>query len=200
MRGATADPGSTGEPRIDGMMTDGILSPATYYYRRVITDAVRAVEAIRRHPAVDPSRVAVSGGSQGGGLSIAVAGLVPDLAGAMVEVPFLCDFPRAIRIVGTQPYVQIANYLEVHRDRVETAERTLAYFDGAILGRTAAAPAMFGVALMDDVCPPSTVYAAYNWYAGPKEIREFAFNNHSGGGEAWETAQLAWLRERFDQR
>jgi cephalosporin-C deacetylase len=194
MIGDTADPGSSGEPHLDGFMTDGILSPETYYYRRVVTDAVRAVEAVRRHPAVDPARVVVMGGSQGGGLSLAVAGLVPDLAGVMAEVPFLCDFPRAIRIADSQPYVQIAGYLKTHRDRVEQVERTLAYFDGAILGRTAVAPALFAVALMDTICPPSTVYAAYNWYAGPKEMREYAFNDHEGGGDAHEVVQLDWLR------
>lgn len=198
MTGATPDPGSSGEPRVDGMMTDGILAPETYYYRRVITDAVRAVEAVRRHPAVDPARVVVSGGSQGGGLSLAVAGLVPDLVGVMAEVPFLCDFPRAIRLAGSQPYLQIVEYLKTHRDRVAEVERTLSYMDGAILGRTAVAPALFGVALMDTVCPPSTVYAAYNWYGGRKEIREFAFNDHEGGGEAWETAQLAWVADRVE--
>jgi cephalosporin-C deacetylase len=49
--GDTADPGSSGTPRVDGVMTDGILEPATYYYRRLIADAVRAVEAVRVHPA-----------------------------------------------------------------------------------------------------------------------------------------------------
>jgi cephalosporin-C deacetylase len=72
-------------------------------------------------------------------------------------------------------------------------ERTLSYFDIAILGRTAVAPALFSVALMDDICPPSTVYAAYNHYAGPKEIREYAFNNHEGGQQVQEAARLAWL-------
>ena len=62
-------------PQYPGFMTRGILSPTTYYYRRLITDAVRAVETARSHPDVDPDRIAVSGGSQGGGLSLAVGGL-----------------------------------------------------------------------------------------------------------------------------
>jgi cephalosporin-C deacetylase len=66
-------------------MTQGILDPATYYYRRLITDAVRAVEAVRSHPAVDPQRIAVTGGSQGGALTLAAASLVGGLVGVMPD-------------------------------------------------------------------------------------------------------------------
>ena len=100
-------------------MTRGILDPATYYYRRVFADAVRAVEAARSHPAVDLARVAVTGGSQGGGISIAVAGLVPDIAAVMTDVPFLADFRRAITITDEDPYTEIARYLKAHRDHTE---------------------------------------------------------------------------------
>ncbi|WP_257955964.1 acetylxylan esterase [Nocardioides sp. B-3] len=58
-------------------------------------------------------------------------------------------------------------------------------------------PALFSVALMDDVCPPSTVYAAYNHYAGPKEIEVYTYNEHEGGGVARDELTIAWLRERF---
>jgi cephalosporin-C deacetylase len=77
-------------PQHPGFMTRGILRPHTYYYRRLITDAVRAVEAARSHPHVDKNRIAVAGKSQGGGLALAVSGLVPDLVATMPDVPFLC--------------------------------------------------------------------------------------------------------------
>ncbi len=78
--GDTPDPElDGGNPQYPGFMTRGVLDPRTYYYRRVFTDAVRAVEAARSYPAVDGRRVAVTGGSQGGGITLAVAGLVPDL-------------------------------------------------------------------------------------------------------------------------
>jgi cephalosporin-C deacetylase len=196
MVGHTPDPDGSGAPAHPGFMTRGILDPRTYYYRRVIADAVRAVEAVREHPAVDPGRIAVTGGSQGGGLSIAVAGLVEDLAAVMPDVPFLCDLPRALELADSDPYAEVARYLRVHRDGVETALETLAYFDGAILGRRATAPALFSVGLMDTVCPPSTVYAAYNWYGGPRDIREYRFNDHEGGDADHEVVQMGWLRER----
>ena len=195
--GDTHDPGATGAPFHPGFMTQGILDPASYYYRRVFTDAVRAVEAARSHDAIDSARVAVAGGSQGGGISLAVAGLEPDIAAALPDVPFLCDFPRAITFTDTDPYGEIVRYLKAHRDHVEQALRTLAYFDVATLGRLAAAPALFSVGLMDETCPPSTVYAAYNHYGGSKEIREYPFNNHEGGQGFHDVAKLRWLAERF---
>lgn len=64
--------------------------------RRLITDAVRAVDAVRGLPGVDGHQVAVVGNSQGGGLAIAVAGLVPDLTTVQASVPFLCHVERAL--------------------------------------------------------------------------------------------------------
>jgi cephalosporin-C deacetylase len=171
------------------------LDPETYYYRRVFADAVLAVDAVRQHPLVDPARVAVTGVSQGGGIAIAVSALVDDLAGVMPNVPFLCDFPRASRIAIRDPYPEIARYLHVHRDQVAEVFTTLSYFDGAVLARSATAPALFSVALMDEVCPPSSVYAAYNAYAGPKRLCVYEFNDHEGGESFQEAEQLRWLAD-----
>jgi cephalosporin-C deacetylase len=178
-------------------MTRGILDPATYYYRRVFADAVRAVEEARSHPAVDAGRVAVTGGSQGGGISLAVASLVPDVAAAMPDVPFLADFGRAITITDRDPYTEIARYLKAHRDHTERVLRTLAYFDVAILGRRATAPALFSVGLMDEICPPSTVYGAYNEYAGPKEIRVWPFSGHEAPEHEHTAERLAFAASRL---
>jgi cephalosporin-C deacetylase len=195
--GDTADPEADGAPAHPGFMTRGILDPATYYYRRVFADAVRAVEAARAHPAVDDARVAVTGGSQGGGISIAVAALVPDLAAVMPDVPFLADFGRAITITDRDPYTEIARYLKAHRDHTERVLRTLAYVDVAVLGRRATAPALFSVGLMDEICPPSTVYGAFNEYGGPKEIVEYPFNDHEGGAGFHDLAKMRWLAGRL---
>jgi len=188
-----------GDPHHPGFMTRGILNPRTYYYRRVFVDAVRAVEAARAHPAVDPQRVGALGGSQGGGITLAVAGLVPDLAVAMPDVPFLCHFRRATSIVDTDPYGEITRYLKVHRDKVETVFQTLAYFDGVNFSARAHAPALFSVGLMDDICPPSTVFAAYNHYAGPKEIRVWPYNRHEGGQAFQDRERLAFLNRLWRQ-
>jgi cephalosporin-C deacetylase len=196
--GDTPDPGATGEPQQSGFMTRGISDPKDYFYRRVYVDGVRAVEAVRAHPDVDPERVAITGVSQGGGITIAVAGLVPDLAAVAPDVPFLCDFPRATTLVNTDPYGEIVRYAKTQRDRVDRMYQTLSYFDGAVLAQRATAPTLFSVALMDEICPPSTVYAAYNHYgSADKEIRVYPFNGHEGGGQHHEREKLRWLAARL---
>jgi cephalosporin-C deacetylase len=176
------------DPAFPGYMTRGITDPRTYYYRRLFTDAVRAVEAARSHPAVDASRIAVTGGSQGGGMAIAVAGLVPDLVASLPDVPFLCHYRRATEITDAAPYSEIVSYLRVHRDKVDRVFRTLGYFDGVSFAARAGCDALFSVALMDQICPPSTVFAAFNRWRGPKEIRVWPYNQHNGG-ETYQTLE-----------
>jgi cephalosporin-C deacetylase len=192
--GATADPAGSA-PAQPGFLTRGVEHPDTYYYRRLYTDAVCALEALRGHEAVDADRVAVAGASQGGGLALAAAALAPDAVGAVLcDVPFLCDFRRAAALAQAEPYLELVRYLGAHRDRVEQTFGTLAYFDGAVLAPRATAPALFSVALKDIVCPPSTVFAAYNAYAGRKDIEIYEFNDHEGGEAFHSGRQLRWLR------
>jgi cephalosporin-C deacetylase len=184
-----------GNPQIPGFMTRGILKPETYYYRRVFTDAVRAVEAARVAPGVDAQRVAVTGGSQGGGICLAASGLVPDLSAVLTDVPFLCYYRRAVELVDSDPYHEISSYLLVHRDKVATVFNTLAYFDGLNFAARAKAPALFSVGLMDEICPPSTVFAAFNHYAAEKDIRIWEFNHHEGGGNFQTQEKLKFLEK-----
>ncbi|GGZ27175.1 acetylxylan esterase [Streptomyces nitrosporeus] len=192
---ADTDPGASGT--VPGFLTRGVESPGTHYYRRVFTDAVRSVEAMREHPGVDPGRIVVTGVSQGGGIALAVAGLVPGLAGVMPDVPFLCNIPRGARITGLPPYTEIAAYLRLYRDRTDSVFRTLSYFDAAHHATRATAPALFSIAMMDEICPPSTCFTAYNRYAGPKDVRVYEFNGHEGGTQHHQAEQLAWVRSLF---
>ena len=196
-KGDTPDPVGS-DAASPGSMTRGILSPDTYYYRRVFTDAVRALETARSHPSIDPTRLAVVGGSQGGGISLAAAGLDAGVKALMPDVPFLCDFPRAVTVTPRDPFPEISRFLAVHRDKVAQVFSTLSYFDGVCFAARSTASALFSVGLMDTICPPSTVFAAYNAFAGAdKTINEYGFNDHEGGGAFQERAQLAWLAERL---
>ncbi len=192
--GDTPDPHGGG-PSGGGFLTRGIESFTTSYYRRLVTDAVRAVDAVRALPGIDPDRVVVTGISQGGGLTLAVAGLVDGLAAVMPDVPFLCDFRRAVDVADTDPYLEVARLLAVRRGAVEQVFATLAYIDGVHHAARATAPALFSVALADRTCPPSTVYAAFNAYAAQASIEVYPFNDHEGGQAHQVARQLAWLRD-----
>ncbi len=208
----TGGPSETEDASVDagvnhapGFMTLGLLDPARYYYRRLYADAYRLLDVAAALPQTDASRMLVTGRSQGGGISIAVAGLaglsgVP-LRAAAPDVPFLCHISRAVEITDADPYGEISRYLAGWRDRTEQAYRTLSYFDGANLGRFATAPAFFSVALMDLVCPPSTVYAAFNHYGGQtppeKEIAVYSHNGHEGGDAYQVDRQLDWFAARL---
>lgn len=195
--GATPDPHGAG-PAVPGFMTRGIEDPTAYYYRRVFTDAVLAIDAVRSLDAVDADRVSVCGGSQGGGIAIAAAGLTAGLVGAMPEVPFLCHFERAVGMTDRDPYQEIVRYLAVHRDASARVFETLSYFDGVNFAKRATAPALFSAGIMDQVCPPSTVYAARNhWAGGTADIVDYAFNGHEGGAGAHWPRQAAWLGARM---
>lgn len=196
--GATPDPvGSTSS--IPGVMTKGVLDKDDYYYRRLFTDGVRAIDALIGLDFVDPDRVAVCGGSQGGGISLAVAGIDPRVKSVMPDVPFLCDFPRAVQKAVRDPYGEIVRFLAQHRDKKARVFETLTYFDGVNFARQSNAPALFSVALMDDICPPSTVYGAFNAYAGSaKTMVEYEFNNHEGGQGFQDVEQMRWLTRLFN--
>ena len=134
---------------------------------------------------------------RGGGLSIAAAALSERVRFLMPEVPFLCHYRRATEITDADPYGEIARYLHTHRDAEERTFKTLSYFDGLNFAARTKAPALYSVGLMDTICPPSTVYAAYNWHAGPKEIRVYPYNNHEGGGPFHAREKLAFAKRQF---
>jgi cephalosporin-C deacetylase len=198
-----SNPGATGDPyggdyaEVPGMMTRGILDPENYYYRRVFTDAVRAVEVAAGHPAVDAGRIAVAGESQGGGIAQATAALQPKVKAALIDVPFLTHFRRALEITDEDPYQELVRFLASQRDSEEQVFRTLSYFDGLNFAARGRVPALYSVALMDQVCPPSTVFAGYNHWAGPKEITVWPWNGHEGGAGRQREIQLRHLRRLF---
>jgi len=80
---------------------------------------------------------------------------------------------------------------------VEQVFHTLTYFDGMSFAARARGATLFSVGLMDTICPPSTVFAAYNHYAGPKRIKIYEYNNHEGGVTFQTEAKLAFLNETW---
>ena len=191
---STADPiGST--PHADGFLTMGILDKKDYYYRRVFIDALKSVQAAKEHTLTN--KIVINGGSQGGGISLAVLGLASfteiKIEAAMIDVPFLCDYKRACTMTDTLPYNEIVRFCKTNRMYEKKAFETLSYFDGTLFAKRSKVTALFSVGLMDIICPPSTIFAAYNNYAGEKSINVYNFNGHEGGDNEQNERKLEFL-------
>jgi cephalosporin-C deacetylase len=199
-RGDTPDRGAVGTPQVPGFLTAGLPNADDLYYRRLFVDAVRAVDAAKAIPYVDVDAVTVTGHSQGGALALAVAVLRDDIFATMPDVPFLCDIRRAADIATVKPFTELAEWLATHRAEADDALAALDHVDVALLAPKASAPAYFSVAMRDEICPPSTVYAAFNRYGGvEKEITAYAWNNHEGGQSFHQARQAEWLTDRLSR-
>ncbi|HEX2515891.1 MAG TPA: alpha/beta fold hydrolase [Chloroflexota bacterium] len=183
--GESSDPKPYPGGHATGYMTQGVLSPADYYYRGAYVDCLRALDVLGAQPEVDPSRIGLTGVSQGGALTLAVAALDPQRRArlAMPDVPYLCHFRRAVDVASVPPYTEIAGYCRTWPQREGEVFRTLSYFDNMNLAPRVTCPVLISVGLQDVCCPPSTIFAAYNHLGSAeqeKEIKVFPYNGHEG--------------------
>ena len=180
-----------------GFITHGIMDKEEYYYRGLYMDTVRAVEAVRERDEVDGDRIAAIGGSQGGALTIACAALSSHVKVMAPDVPWLSHFRRAVDL-AVGPYEEITDFLRRFPDRIEQVFETLSYYDNMnLVSRIRTSHAYYSVGLWDDICPPSTVYASYNWIPEgiEKAIEVYPYNKHEGGGSLHQQRKLSWLRQ-----
>lgn len=178
-----------------GWLTQGIRSPSTYYYRSVYADAVQALEVLCAFEEVDPTRVAVTGPSQGGALSLAAAALSTRPAFVWADIPFMCHLQRGVDIASDGPYPEIADFLRRMPGLEATVWETLAYFDNLVLAPWITAPAVITAGLWDDVCPPSTIFPTYaRLGAVEKELRSYPCLRHELTYEIDEARLTALVR------
>jgi cephalosporin-C deacetylase len=166
------------EGHYSGWMTAGIRDPQTYYYRHVYGDALRALEVLANREEVDAQRLVITGASQGGGLSMAVAALSRRPQLALADIPFLCDFRRGISITPIGPYPEIAHFIKAFPQLYEQTIRTLSYFDCLNLAPWIQCRTVISNGLWDDICPPSTIFAVYNHLTCEKQMEVYPFHKH----------------------
>ncbi|MGA2232359.1 MAG: alpha/beta fold hydrolase [Tepidisphaeraceae bacterium] len=176
--GQSTDAASYPEGHYQGWMTLGIRDPQTYYYRFVYADALRALEVLATRQEVDSTRLAVTGGSQGGGISLAVAALSERPMLALPDIPFLCDFRRGVAIAPTGPYPEIASFIKTFPELHNTVFRTLSYFDCLNLAPWIKCRTLISNCLWDDACPPSTIFAVYHQIHAEKTMEIYPYHKH----------------------
>ncbi|GAB2617335.1 acetylxylan esterase [Pseudactinotalea suaedae] len=190
--GDTPDPHGSG-PAAPGMLTRGVEAPEHLYYRRLLTDAVRAVDAVPQLPAGAGQPIAVVGHSQGGAMSLAAAALHDDVAAAFARTPYLCGIARSVEVAGEGPYRELGTYLATYRDRGERTLAALDHVDVAHLSSWIGCPTMISVGLGDLICPPSGIFAAINAMSPPPETCVWPHNGHEGGGAHDDACLAGWL-------
>ncbi len=153
---------------MNGLIIRGLddPDPENLYFRNVFLDTVALARIVMNLPYVDAERVGAMGGSQGGGLTLACIALEPRINRAAPCYPFLSDYKRVWDMdLDQRAYAELRNFFR-HHDPLHAREdaifEKLGYIDVSNLAPRIRANVMMATGLMDDVCPPSTQYAAYN--------------------------------------
>ncbi|HOE67667.1 MAG TPA: acetylxylan esterase [Candidatus Hydrogenedentes bacterium] len=176
-----------------GWISWGILEPEQYYLTRAYADTARALDYACTRADVDPSRIGTTGCSQGGGLSLAACSLDARPALCFAEVPGFCHFRRTLEMTRANPWPDLYLYLAAWPDRIDRAMRTLSYVELNNLADRITCPTLVSVGLVDELCLPSTIYAAYNRIpAKDKKIVPCPFRGHEAG--LMRETMLAWAR------
>jgi len=159
-------------------------APEKLLFRQIFLDTAQLAGIVMGFPEVDPARVGCTGGSQGGGLTLACAALEPRIKLAVPVFPFLCDYLRVWEMdLAVAAYEEIRTYFRMFDPRHERKEELFAklgYIDCQYLAPRIKAEVMMGVGLMDTVCPPSTQFAAYNKITSKKDVVIYPDFSHEG--------------------
>jgi len=154
-----------GRTTLDGYPTFNLDDRDKYYYKRVYLGCVRAIDFIYSLPEFDGSTLAVTGGSQGGALSIVTAGLDNRVKYLAAFYPALCDLTGYFsNRAGGWPHM--FRDLKAGKEKIETAK----YYDVVNFAKNVKVPGFYSWGFNDVVCPPTSTYSAYNSITAPKEL------------------------------
>jgi cephalosporin-C deacetylase-like acetyl esterase len=183
---------SLGAGALANYNTIGLDNRDRYYYRRVYLGCVRANDFLTSHPKWDGVNLAVTGGSQGGALSIVTAALDPRVRGLAAYYPALSDVTGYLhnRAGGWPHMFRAPDGPRSHRapDKIETSS----YYDVVNFARRVKVPGLYSWGFNDETCPPTSMYSAYNVIPGPKKLLLALETGHNNVPEQVAEVQ-AWL-------
>ena len=161
-----------------------------HYYKRVYLGCVRAIDFIYSLPEFDGQTLGVTGGSQGGALSIVTAALDSRVKFLAALYPALCDHTGYLHNrAGGWPH-----YFRNEKPGVNEVE-TLAYFDVVNFARRVKVQGWYSWGYNDMTCPPTSMYSAYNVIPGQKELHLYLETHHWTYPEQ-QQERHAWLRNK----
>lgn len=167
-------------PRLPHHFEDLIYAPTeAYYYYYVHQRCLQALNYLCTRPDVDRSRIVVVGGSQGGRLSVVVAGLDRRIRAAVPAIAHFANQPYlrwAARCNGLTDLGGVREPARMPQNGMDVAagpplagdaiERCLAYYDPMNFAPGIICPVLFNVGMVDTVSPPISVFAVYNRIPG----------------------------------
>jgi len=164
--------------------------PKKLLFRQIFLDTAQLARILMAMPEIDERRVGAFGNSQGGALTLACAALTPTLNRAAPIHPFLCDYKRVWEMdLAKDAYAELCDYfrlfdpLHEHEEEIFTL---LGYIDNQHLAHRIRAEVCLLTGLMDNICPPSTQFAAYNKMTCKKQLviyPDFKHENLPGAGD-----------------
>jgi cephalosporin-C deacetylase len=183
--GRSEDVGGVAGWTLNGHIVRGLDDdPQKILYRAIFLDTAQLAQIVMDLPEVDASRVGATGGSQGGGLTLACAALEPRIKKAAPVYPFLCDYQRVWDIdMDVDAYDELRAWFrrfDPRHEREAEIFTQLGYIDNQHLAPRIQAEVLMAVGLMDTICPPSTQFAAYNKISAPKSLVEYPDYAHEG--------------------
>ena len=172
----------------------GLDNKEGYYYQGAYLDCVRAVDFLCSREEVDQKRIAVKGGSQGGGLSLSTAALDPRISLCAPHIPFLTNWDLYFK---TSHWPEMDKWIEAKESRTwKSTLKTMSYFDTMNMAPGIKCPVFMGVGLQDAICPPVTNFAVYNRLKGKKDYRVYPHNRHSVD-KSFHPMVFNWMRKHF---
>lgn len=181
--GLSEDVGGVKGTTLRGQIIRGLGDrPERLLFRQIFLDTAQLAGIVMSMPHVDPDRVAATGGSQGGGLTLACASLVPEIRRVAPVFPFLSDYKRVWEMdLAKDAYSELQNYFRQFdplHEREDEIFTQLGYIDVQHLTPRIKGEVMMGIGLMDTICPPSTQFAAYNKIRSKKSLRVYPDFGH----------------------
>ncbi len=162
------------------------------YYRRVFVGTVRAVDYICSLPQYNGKALGVTGSSQGGCLSFVTAALDQRVTCLAAVHPALCDHTAFLEgHAGGWPH-----YFFWNKNPRKTEIEASRYYDTVNFARRVSQPGWYSWGYNDNVCPPTSMYAAYNSVTAPKELHPYLETAHFWYQEQWDE-WTEWLYKQL---
>ena len=151
----------------------------TVYFRGMFLRMLRTLDYVKSRPEWDGKILIVTGGSMGGGQSIAAAALDPQVTLVVAGVPAIGDHGGNFAKIPRRP--GWPQFYYAHNAKEEVKKAT-GYYDNIFFARRVKCEVYLTTGLIDRTCPPTSVYLYYmNLKSSKKDLDVFPCGEHVNG-------------------